>query len=53
MRADEWISWNHIKARSGVNWTNYWSTRTPSNLVLRRLSETSIKLDWANGNAGE
>ncbi|NMC75857.1 MAG: SGNH/GDSL hydrolase family protein [Candidatus Methanofastidiosa archaeon] len=20
MRADEWISWNHIKARSGVNW---------------------------------
>jgi hypothetical protein len=33
----------------GINWVDYWTTRTPTALILTVLSDTSIKLDWTNG----
>ena len=34
----------------GIDWSSYWEKRTPSDLMLTVLSDTSIKLDWtANG----
>lgn len=37
------------KKRGGINWSSYWTTRTPTALILTVLSDTSIKLDWTNG----
>ena len=35
---------------TGIDWSSYWTTRTPSALILTVLSDISIKLDWtANG----
>lgn len=37
----------------GVNWANYWLTRTPSTLALTNTGyPEGIKLDWLNGGAG-
>ena len=33
----------------GVDESSYWTTRTPTALILTVLSDTSIKLDWTNG----
>jgi len=34
----------------GNPWPSYWATRTPTDLLLAVISDTSIKLDWtANG----
>ena len=33
----------------GISWSDYWTTRTPTLLVLTVLSDTEIQLDWANG----
>jgi len=34
--------------RGGISWPAYWATRTPTNLVLTVLSDTSIKVDWTD-----
>lgn len=39
MRADEWISWNHIKARSGVNLPKWYKNPMPSTLVMGQCWE--------------
>jgi len=34
--------------RGRGDWENYWATRTPADLVLTVLSDTSIKADWTD-----
>jgi hypothetical protein len=36
-------------AKHSVSWSTYWTTRTPTLLVLTVLSDTEIQLDWTNG----
>jgi len=33
----------------GIDYLHYWTTRTPTLLVLTVLSDTEIQLDWTNG----
>ena len=37
---------------SGIQWSSYWSTRTPSALVLTALSPTSLRAAWTNAGLG-
>lgn len=42
------ISGSILLVGAGINWDAYWLTRTPSQLTLSSLSDSSIKLDWTN-----
>ena len=33
---------------SGISWSSYWTTHSPSNLIVT-VYDTSIKLDWTDG----
>jgi len=51
MRADEWITWNHIKARSGVTWAPYINSLSPSFWAKQR---DGLKLvDSVNPGTGD
>jgi len=36
----------------GVSWNAYWTTRTPTALILTALSPTSIRAAWTNAGTG-
>lgn len=38
-----------IQSVFGIDWSQYWTSRTPSNLILVVLSTTSISVRWTNG----
>jgi len=51
----DYIELNKINVFWGLNndfWENYFRSRTPSELTLIVLSETSIQLDWINTGTG-
>ena len=38
--------------RGGVNWEAYWATRTPTDIVMTILTDTSVKVDWTDAAEG-
>ena len=45
------IGLSRRRRTGGINWVDYWATRTPSNLVLEVISDTQINTTWTDGTA--
>ena len=37
----------------GINWSSYWATRKPSDLIVTGMRDTEIDFSWTDNSAGE
>ena len=37
----------------GIDWSSYWATRKPSNLIVTGMRDTEIDFSWTDNSAGD
>lgn len=40
-------------AINGINWSSYWATRKPSDLIVTGMRDTEIDFSWTDNSAGD
>ena len=43
----------HRIGKSGINWSSYWATRKPSDLIVTGMRDTEIDFSWTDNSAGD